>query len=87
MPHFDQSQAYLAFNSIAYTLFGEEAFQSKNILKQAVHQCTYELTLNYWHQQTRKVEQSWSRIEGLKKTVEKGWEGKLLSSYSASCVN
>ncbi len=80
MPHFDQSQAYLAYGSIAQTLFGPEAFQSGNILKRAVQQCTYELTLDYWHHQSRKVEQTWSKLEALKEMVEKGWESKLRSS-------
>jgi len=76
MPHFDQSQAYLAYGPIAHNLFGPEAFQAGNILKRAVQQCTYEITLDYWHHQTRKVEQDWSKLEDMKKTVEEGWESK-----------
>jgi len=77
MPHFDQSQAYLTYNSIAGTLFGPEAYQVQNILKRTVQLCTYELTLNHWHYHIKRLELSGSKLEDLKKKVEEGWEGAL----------
>lgn len=87
MPHFDQSQAYLAYNSIAGTLFGPDAYQARNILKRAVQLCTYELTLNHWHYHIKRLELSGSKLEDLKKKVEEGWESAppfLLVGVSSS---
>ena len=76
MPHFEQSQAYLSYNSTAEGLFGPDAFQTSVwILKHPVHRCIHELTLSYWHRHTGKVERELKRLDVLKIKVEKDWEG------------
>ena len=83
-PAYEVSQGYLAYPTMADTLFGPEAYHSasQRILKPPVRQYLYEVTLSYWHHQDRKFRNEWARLDGLKKTVADGW---CHGSYRRRC--